>query len=124
MNNVWLKIKVWTKVVVFALVLLYVLLFVVNNSKDVTLWFWFGGGSEVKTSILKLVLVTFFLGVLVALMTRTILATVRQLRDLQARQRAERAERELADMKAKASLLRPREEEGKKVGSGEVGGRV
>jgi len=118
MGNLWLKIKVWTKVIAFALVLIYVVLFIINNSENqATLWFWFGRGKEVTTSVLKLVAITFFIGVLVAVLTRTTLRTIRQIQDLRGRQAAERRERELerqdrklSDMETKASMLRSRPE--------------
>ena len=84
MGNLWLKVKVWTKVIVFALVLIYVTLFVINNSeREAKLWFWFGSnGNEVQTTILKLVLVTFLLGVLVTVLVRTTFRTIRQFREI------------------------------------------
>ena len=116
MGNLWLKIKVWTKVIVFALVLIYVTLFIINNSENqAKLWIWIGRGKEVNTSVLKLVAIAFFIGVLVAVLTRTTLRTIRQIQDLRGRQTAEREEREnraarqrLNDMETKASMLRAR----------------
>ena len=118
MGNLWLKIKVWTKVIAFALVLIYVTLFIINNSENqAKLWFWFGRGKEVTTSVLKLVAITFFIGVLVAVLTRTTLRTIRQIQDLRGRQAAERKERELerrgkqlSEMETKAGMLRSRPE--------------
>ena len=107
MNDLWLKFKVWAKVILVALVLIYVILFAVNNSESpATLWFWFGNGREVKTTVLKLVLVTFCVGVLVALLARTTFRTIRQIRELQERQRASRLEKDLSEMKTKAAMLR------------------
>jgi uncharacterized integral membrane protein len=116
MGNLWLKIKVWTKVIAFALVLIYVTLFIINNSENqARLWFWFGRGKEVTTSVLKLVAITFFVGILVAVLTRTTLRTIRQIQDLRGRQAAAQKERELErrgkqlnDMETKAAMLRPR----------------
>jgi uncharacterized integral membrane protein len=118
MGNLWLKIKVWTKVIAFALVLIYVVLFIINNSENqATLWFWFGRGKEVTTSVLKLVAITFFIGVLVAVLTRTTLRTIRQIQDLRGRQAAERKEREAeqrgrkkSEGGRKAAVLRSRPE--------------
>jgi hypothetical protein len=116
MSNLWLKIKVWTKVIVFALVLIYVTLFIINNSENqAKLWIWIGRGKEVNTSVLKLVAIAFFIGILVAVLTRTTLRTIRQIQDLRGRQAAERRGRELerrdrklTDMETKASMLRAR----------------
>jgi hypothetical protein len=118
MGNLWLKIKVWTKVIAFALALIYVAFFIMKNSeKQATLWFWFGGGNDVTTSVLKLVAITFFIGVLAAVLTRTTLRTIRQIQDLRGRQAAaqkerelERGTKELSEMKAKAERLRARPE--------------
>src|SRR4051812_2878914 len=116
MGNLWLKIKVWTKVILFALVLIYVTLFIINNSENqAKLWIWIGRGKEVNTSVLKLVAIAFFIGILVAVLTRTTLRTIRQIQDLRGRQAAERRERELgrrdkklSEIESKASMLRAR----------------
>jgi hypothetical protein len=116
MSNLWLKIKVWTKLIVLALALIYVAFFIMKNSeKQATLWFWFGRGNDVTTSVLKLVAITFFIGILVAVLTRTTLRTIRQIQDLRGRQAAERRERELgrrdkklSEIESKASMLRAR----------------
>ena len=118
MSNLWLKIKVWTKLIVLALAIIYVAFFIMKNSeKQATLWFWFGRGNDVTTSVLKLVAITFFIGVLVAVLTRTTLRTIRQIQDLRGRQSAvqkereiERGQKELSEMKAKAERLRARPE--------------
>jgi len=47
-------------------------------------------------------------GVVVTVLLATTLRTLRQIRDLRSRSRTERLEREVADMKAKASMLRTR----------------
>ncbi len=108
MNSVWLKIKVWTKVVLFAVVFLYALLFIAKNSeRPVTPWFWFG--REPQTSVLILGLCAFLLGVLSTVLLRTTFKTVRQIRELQARSRADKLQREVDEMKTKAAMLRTRE---------------
>ena len=106
MGSVWLKIKVWTKIIVFGLLLLYVLFFVINNDDRVTPWLWFG--KEPETSILILILFTFLLGILAAILFRTTFTTLRQLRELKQRGRSEKLEREVAEMRTKASMLRSR----------------
>jgi len=105
MGNLWLRIKVWTKIILFALVLLYVILFVAKNSaKPVKPWFWFN--HEPQTTLLVLVLCTFAAGVVCAVLLRTTFMTIRQIRELQDRGRSARLDRELADMRAKAAMLR------------------
>ncbi len=103
-NNMWLKIKIWTKGIVFGAMLVYALLFIFNNvNKGAKLWFWFG--REPETPLLVLVVACFGLGVVLTLLVRTILGTIRQIRELRARTRAERLEQEVADMKSKAAML-------------------
>jgi hypothetical protein len=109
MTNAFLKVKVWTKVILFALVLVYLTFFMVENSENkATLWVWFGRERPLETSVLKLVLVAFLAGVIGTLLVRTLLRTLRQIREVRDRNRTERIERELVDMKTKASMLRPR----------------
>ncbi len=111
MSNAWLKIKVWTKIGIVVLVLVYATFFVVNNSeKEATVWLLWNKWPEVKTTSLKLVVITFLLGAMVAVLTRTALRTVRQIRELKTRQKAEKIEKDIADMKAKAAMLRARPE--------------
>jgi uncharacterized integral membrane protein len=104
MGNLWLKIKVWTKGIIFGALLIYSLLFILNNSgQAVKFWYWFR--REYETSMLVLILVTFLAGVACAILVRTTLKTIRQIRDLRERSRIDRLEREHADMKAKAAML-------------------
>ena len=107
MGDLWLKIRVWTKVgIVFAL-FVYAAVFVYQNSaRPVRPWFWFG--REPDTSVLVLVLCAFLLGVVGTVLFRTTMKTLRQIRHLQERTRAERMEREMAAMRAKAAMLRSR----------------
>ena len=107
MGTFWLKIKVWTKVTIVFALFMYGCVFVYQNiSRPVQPWFWFG--RETQTSVLVLVLCAFLLGVAGAVLFRTTIKTVRQLRNLAARTRAERLEREVQDMRTKASMLRSR----------------
>lgn len=99
----WLKIKIWTKTILFGAVFLYAMLFMFNNRAQVTVWWWFG--YEVQASMVLLVLFTFFAGVVVALLVRTTLTTIRQLRESRDKSRTARLEREVADMKSKAAML-------------------
>src|SRR5688572_19428286 len=104
MGNMWLKIKVWTKLVVFVALLIYLIIFVAKNSaRQVTPWFWFR--TEPTTTVLILVLTAFVAGVLCAVLFRTTLATLRQVRELRDRNRNARVEREVADMRSKAAMV-------------------
>ena len=107
----WLKIKVWTKVVLFALVFLYVLIFIYMNG-DKTASFWYWPKREPQWPVLFLVLGSFLAGVLVTILLRTTFNTLRQIRDIQARTRAERLQREVESMKTKAAMLRTKEAPG------------
>lgn len=105
MNNLWLRIWVGIKVTLFAVLFLYVIVFVAKNSeKQVTPWFWYK--TEPQTSVLLLVLYAFLAGILATILVRTTFVTVRQIRDLRERQRAERLEKQMRDMQTKAAMLR------------------
>ena len=120
MNNVWLKVKVWTKAAIFGLVLVYVIVFVANNSAErVKVWFWLNVMPE--TTVLLLVLYAFLAGVLVTILARTLARTFRQFRELQERQRADRLERELGEMKSKAAMLRAKPDGTGAGGASDVG---
>ena len=107
MTNLWLKLRVWTKVIVVLALFLYAIVFVYQNSaRPVKPWFWFG--REPDTSVLVLVLCAFLLGVIGTVLFRTTFKTIRQIRNLAERTRSERLEREVADMRAKAAMLRSR----------------
>ena len=107
MGNLWLKIKVWTKVTIVLGLFIYSGLFIYQNSaRPVKPWFWFG--REPETSVLILVLCAFMLGVAGTILFRTTIKTVRQLRTLKERTRGERLEREVAEMRMKAAMLRSR----------------
>jgi uncharacterized integral membrane protein len=104
----WLKIKVWTKVVLFALVALYAAIFLLKNTgRPVQFWYWFGYAPELP--VLLLVLGAFLTGVIVTILLRTTFKTIRQVRELQARSRADRLHREVEQMKTKAAMLRTRD---------------
>src|SRR4051794_33216488 len=105
MGNLWLKIKIWTKVTIAALLALYVLIFVLKNGdRKADFWFWFG--REYSGSLLSLVFFAFLIGGLIAILATTTFRTIRQVKELRARSRNQALEREVADMKAKASILK------------------
>jgi uncharacterized integral membrane protein len=102
MGNLWLKIKIWTKVIAFALLTLAVLIFLIQNvNKSVTLWLW----NDIETTLLKVVFFTALISVLFTVLLGTTFRTVRQIRELRSRNRSDKLEREVADMRAKAAML-------------------
>ena len=101
----WPKIKVWTKVVLFAVLFLYLLIFIYMNG-DKTASFWYWPKREPQWPVLFLVLGSFLAGVLITILLRTTFNTLRQIRDLKSRNRAERLQREVEAMKTKAAMLR------------------
>jgi uncharacterized integral membrane protein len=105
----WLKIKVWTKVVLFAVLMLYALVFFYMNG-DKTASFWYWPKREPKWPVLFLVLGAFATGVIVTILLRTTFTTIRQFRELKVRTRADRLQREVAEMKNKAAMLRTKPE--------------
>ena len=110
MGNLWLKIKVWTKVIVVSALCLYALLFVWKNStQSAKFWFWFFK-DPYETSLLVLVVCTFLSGVIAAVLVKTSITTIRQIQDLRKRSRTERMERDLIEMKQKASRLQTKPE--------------
>jgi uncharacterized integral membrane protein len=105
MDNLWLKIRVWTKIILFSLVMLYVLLFVYNNSgKPQEVWLWFG--QTPQAPMIVILLCSFLLDALMALVVRMVWRTVRQLGEMRSKSTLQRHERELAEMKAKSARLR------------------
>lgn len=104
MNNVFLKIRLWTKVVLFSLLALYILVFISKNSSN-SAKFWYWINHEPETPMLYLVGITFAAGILSTLIVRTTFTTIRQYRELKARNRIERLERSNAEIKAKAAML-------------------
>ena len=104
MGNIWLKIKVWTKAIIVSALVLYALLFVLKNSeKPVTFWFWFG--RQYDTSLLVLVFFTFLAGIVATVLVRTSFVTIRQIREIKARNRSEKLARDVEEMKSKAARL-------------------
>ena len=103
MGNLWLKIKVWTKAILALLVALYAMFFAYNNSDETTVWLWFNHSPT--HSKLVLLAIAFLAGVICTVLVRTTLRTLRQIRDLRTRSRTDKIERELAEMKQKASRL-------------------
>jgi uncharacterized integral membrane protein len=107
MGSLWLKIKIWTKVSAAALISIYLLIFFFQNGhQKATFWYWFNRNYE--GSLLLLVLFSFLIGGLVALLATTTFRTIRQIRELRNRNRAAKLQAEVNDMKAKAAMLQTR----------------
>jgi hypothetical protein len=105
MDSLWLKIKVWTKITIFAILTIAVLVFLFENvNKPVNVWLW----NDIPTTLLKVLLFTVLISVIFTIMLGTTFRTVRQVKEIRARSRAEKMEREVADMKMKASMLQTR----------------
>jgi uncharacterized integral membrane protein len=108
LSGLWLRFKVWTKVALFALLSLYVLTFIYKNmGPPVTLWVWYFA-EPIPMPVLLLAFVSFVIGVIGTILSRTTFKTIRQLRELREKTRAHRLEREVADMRTKAAMLRSR----------------
>jgi hypothetical protein len=107
MGKLWMKIWVWIKVSVFGLMALYVLVFVGENIKNETI-FWYAYNREIKSSSLTLAFFAFVAGSVTTLLVRTTLSTVRQFREMKERIRQERMTRDFEEMKAKAERLTPK----------------
>ena len=87
MGGLWLRIKVWTKVALFALLTVYVLTFIFQNiGPRVDLWVWYFT-APITMSVLLLALVSFLIGVLGTILSRTTYKTIRQMRELSAKTR-------------------------------------
>lgn len=105
MQTLWLKIKIWTKIVVFVVLLIAVLVFIVQNiNKPVTIWLW----NDIQTTLLKVLFFTVLVSVVFTILIGTTRRTIRQIRELRARNRSRKLEEDLADMKAKAAMLQTR----------------
>src|SRR5439155_18358336 len=96
-------IKIWTKVTAFALLTLAALVFLIQNvNKPATLWLW----NDIQTTLLKVLLCTALISVIFTILLGTTFRTIRQIRELRARNRSVALEREVADMKAKPAMLK------------------
>jgi uncharacterized integral membrane protein len=104
MSNIWLRIKIWFKVALVTALVIYVILFVYfNASQEVQFWYW--PRHQPKTTLLLLVLCSFLAGIVATLLVRTTFRTIRQISDLQQRARAQRMDRQIADIHSKAAML-------------------
>jgi uncharacterized integral membrane protein len=111
MSNFWLKVKIWTKSILIGMVVVYSLVFLIMNTGQtpVRLWFWYD--TRLEISPLLLVFVMLVLGAVAALLVRAALTTISQIRESRQRSRTDRLEREMADMRQKAAMVRTRDSE-------------
>jgi uncharacterized integral membrane protein len=108
MGNFWLKIKIWSKISFVAVILIYLLIFVAKNSTEtVKFWFWVNR-EPTQTSVLLFGLYAVLTGVVFTVLVSTTVRTFRQVRELRGRSRTDRLERDMAEMRAKAGMLRPK----------------
>ena len=107
--NLWLKIKIWTKMLALGFVVIYLFFFVYKNADDkANVWVWYA--REYNVRVLALAFCTFLAGILVTMLTRTIVVTVRQIKEATQRARQVQMEKDLADMKQKAARLQTKAE--------------
>jgi hypothetical protein len=108
MTNTWLKIRIWMKIIVVFLFALYGIIFLIANSgKTVDVWIW----GRYDIGLLPLIFFTFLFGVLTTILVRTTFRTLRQIQELRGRNRSDRLNRDIAQLKAKAERLQTRPEE-------------
>jgi uncharacterized membrane protein YcjF (UPF0283 family) len=105
MTNLWLRIKIWTKGIIFGLLLLYALAFVFKN-QGYPATMWVAPYRAIDSTVLLVAFFAFMAGVVVAILVRTSLVTVRQVRELKERSRSIKLERTVQDMQNKAAMLR------------------
>jgi uncharacterized integral membrane protein len=110
MANFWLRFKVWTKLTLIFLVLFYILVFLAKNSERPTVKLWYFVGREYEGSLITTMLMCLGVGVVGTLLAGTTLRTIKQVRDLRAKNRTLRMEREMAEMRTKAARLQTKSE--------------
>jgi hypothetical protein len=108
----WEKFKLWTRVVIFGALSLYLLIVIAVN--------WelrLNGPLQLvfvkfdNPRVLLVLLVTAVVSVFGWWLTRAVFKTVRQFRSVRDRSRTAKLETEMAEMRAKASMLREKERE-------------
>lgn len=104
-----LRIWIWAKIILLGIVLLYTLLFVFKNSSE-GMELWYFPNRIAPVPVLVALIGAFLLGSLLTILVRLVFNTIRQMRSARDRDRTARLEREIADMRTKASTLRTRQE--------------
>jgi uncharacterized membrane protein YciS (DUF1049 family) len=108
MKGYFLKVWLWIKALVLAAVILYLILFVANNNeKSMKVWLWIG--REPDVSLLGLISTLLATGVVLTLLIKTVITTIRQIQEARAKSRTLRLEKEVAEMRAKAEMLQKRD---------------
>src|SRR4051812_4945605 len=102
MGNLWLKIKVGFKIAIFAILSICTLVLLIQNvNRPVKVWFW----NEIDTTVIKALSVTVLVSVVFTILIGTAFRTIRQIREIRARSRAEKLQQDITDMKTKAAML-------------------
>lgn len=108
----WEKIKFWTRVVVFGALTLYLLVVVLMNwDKRLNGPLQLVFVTFESPRVLVVLLVTALISVFGWWLTKTVYKTTRQFRSSRERSRTAKLEKEMAEMRAKASMLREKERE-------------
>jgi len=111
MENLWLKIKIWTKIILFSLVVIYLVIFIFENANQpLKIWVWFR--PPIETSALEVIPATLLAGVFGTLVVRMAFRALKQIRELKKRNADMRMQQDMADIKAKAAMLRTKDSEG------------
>jgi uncharacterized integral membrane protein len=101
------KIWIWTKIVAFALILTYIIIFCsINHAHDADVWVFYN--RVIQGTVLSVAACSFIAGVLATVFIRTTVVTLRQFREMKERNRAEKLNRDVAELKSKAAMLQPR----------------
>lgn len=107
-SDTLLKIRIWLKVILLALLVLYAIVFVwLNSGEYIDLWL-FPTVTIEQLNVFVALVGAFLLGALLTVLVRTILTTVRQIRQSRERGRTQKLEREIADMRVKSNQLQQR----------------
>lgn len=101
MSDLWIKIKFWIKTTLISVLVIYVALFIFKNVSEKVKFWYFPLQDSIQTSVLYLSASAFVAGVLTAILVKTTLTTIKQFRLM----KAVKAQKELAEMQAKAARL-------------------
>ena len=106
----WEKIKLWTRIILFSALALYLLIVIAVNWElrvDGVLQLVFVKFE--KPRVLLVLLATAIVSIFGWWLMRTVFKALRQLQSVRERSRTTRLEKDLAEMKAKASMLQKKE---------------
>ncbi|MEM1012357.1 MAG: hypothetical protein AAGI46_09055 [Planctomycetota bacterium] len=105
-SDTLLKVRIWTKVTLLSIVAIYTIVFVLLNGRG-TIDVWLFPTVTLNTSPIVGLLAAFVLGALAMLLTRMAFATLRQAKTAREKGRTDRLEREIQEMKLRASSPTP-----------------